>query len=67
MKIECRLIIIDPEDPDDPNDHDDPDDPDDPENSIESIFYFLISERTSGVSPVILFVDGDLSNQLILV
>ena len=32
LRIECRLIIIDPEDPDDYNDHDDPDDPDDPDD-----------------------------------
>ena len=51
-------------DPDDPDDHDvpvDPDGPDDPDDSDDSgttlsflsSLGFLLSERTSGVSPVI--------------
>ena len=32
MRIEWRLIIIDPEDPEDPDDENDPDDLDDPDD-----------------------------------
>ena len=52
----------DPDDPDDPEDPDNPDDPDDPDDCLGlsvtvccCLFSlnFLLSEHTSGVSPVI--------------